>query len=75
MSNGLGIIRDALSHGLANAAAAQAGAKFCFRTPIRAAIILTLHWKLKFSLFAHPLCSLFYKFVFFYSTQIVVCDY
>ena len=35
MSNGLGIIRDGLSHGLANAAAAQAGAKLCFRTPIR----------------------------------------
>ncbi len=35
MSNGLGIIRDGLSHGLANAAAAQAGAKFCFRTPIK----------------------------------------
>jgi len=43
MSNGLGIIRNTFSHGLANAAAAQAGAKFCFRTPIRAAIILTLH--------------------------------
>ncbi len=43
MSNGLGIIRNTLSHGLANAAAAQAGAKRCFRTPIRAAIILTLH--------------------------------
>lgn len=43
MSNGLGIIRDGLSHGLANAAAAQAGAKFCFRTPITTAIILTLH--------------------------------
>lgn len=38
MSNGLGIIRDGLSHGLANAAAAQAGVKFCFRMPIRAAI-------------------------------------
>ena len=38
MSNGLGIIRDALSHGLANAAAAQAIVKICFRTPIRAAI-------------------------------------
>ena len=35
MSNGLGIIRDTLSHGLANAAVAQAGAKLCFRTPIR----------------------------------------
>lgn len=44
MSNGLGIIRDAFSHGLANAAAAaQAGAKFCFHMPIGAAIILTLH--------------------------------
>lgn len=43
MSNGLGIIRDALSHGLANAAAAQAGAKLCFHMPIGAAIILTLH--------------------------------
>lgn len=43
MSNGLGIIRDGLSHGLANAAAAQAGAKLCFHTPIGAAIILTLH--------------------------------
>lgn len=44
MSNGLGIIGDALSHGLANAAAAaQAIVKICFRTPIRAAIILTLH--------------------------------
>ena len=37
MSNGLGIIRDGLSHGLANAAAAQAGAKICFHTPIGAA--------------------------------------
>lgn len=43
MSNGLGIIRDGLSHGLANAAAAQAEAKICFRTHIRAAIILTPH--------------------------------
>ena len=43
MSNGLGIIRDGLSHGLTNAAAAQAGAKLCFHTPIGAAIILTLH--------------------------------
>ena len=43
MSNGLGIIRDGLSHGLANAAAAQAGAKFCFRTPIRAAILFSLY--------------------------------
>ena len=44
MSNGLGIIRDGLSHGLANAAAAaQAGAKLCFHTPIGAAIFLTLH--------------------------------
>ena len=43
MSNGLGIIRDTLSHGLANAAVAQAGAKLCFHTPIGAAIILTLH--------------------------------
>ena len=43
MSNGLGIIRDGLSHGLANAAAAQAGVKLCFHTPIGAAIILTPH--------------------------------
>lgn len=34
MSNGLGIIRNTFSHGLANAAAAQAGAKFCFHMPI-----------------------------------------
>ena len=31
MSNGLGIIRNTFSHGLANAAAAQAGAKLCYR--------------------------------------------
>lgn len=43
MSNGLGIIRDGLSHGLANAAAAQAIVKICFRMPIRTVIILTLH--------------------------------
>ena len=36
MSNGLGIIRNTFSHGLANAAAAQAGAKFCFHMPIGA---------------------------------------
>ena len=38
MSNGLGIIRNTFSHGLANAAAAQAGAKLCFYR-----YILTLH--------------------------------
>lgn len=38
MSNGFGIIRNTLSHGLANAAAAQAGAKLCFHR-----YILTLH--------------------------------
>ena len=60
MSNGLGIIRDGLSHGLANAAAAQAGAKLRLHAYRKPAFSHAL--KVKFNLFTHLLRSLFYKF-------------